>query len=166
MTGALKSNGTGTFGQAACADLSNGGNGGCAMAYAQGTWTPSIIGSSTAGTGQTYTGQVGSYEQIGRMVVLHFSIFLSSVGTASGNAEISGLPFAAVNTTNDNGNCTINTYAVAGLAALNYGMGGVIAPGASIINIQSNGNTGSNNVTIAQLGASGALVGVCIYKSS
>lgn len=70
--------------------------------YAEGTFTPVLIGLTTAGTG-TYTtdGQVGRYTRIGNRVF--FDIYLSwSAHTGTGNMEITGLPFTVQNTTNCN----------------------------------------------------------------
>lgn len=59
--------------------------------YEEGTWTPVIIGDSTAGTA-TYAFQNGRYTKIGRQVFIE--CFLSwSAGTGTGSLRISGLPF-------------------------------------------------------------------------
>lgn len=65
--------------------------------YEEGTFTPTIIGTSTAGTG-TYSIQNGFYTKIGRKV--DFKIFLSwSAHTGTGNMRVSGLPFTSINAT-------------------------------------------------------------------
>jgi hypothetical protein len=59
--------------------------------YEEGTFSPTIIGTTTAGTA-TYTQQNGRYTKIGRLV--QFEIFIVySAGTGTGNMDISGLPF-------------------------------------------------------------------------
>jgi hypothetical protein len=59
--------------------------------YEEGTFTPTIIGSTTAGTA-SYTFQIGRYTKIGRMV--QFEIYIAwSGGTGTGNLKIAGLPF-------------------------------------------------------------------------
>ena len=59
--------------------------------YEEGTFTPTVVGSSTAGTA-TYSEQQGRYTKIGRLV--QFEIFIVySAGTGTGNLNISGLPF-------------------------------------------------------------------------
>jgi hypothetical protein len=66
--------------------------------YEEGTWTPTIIGSATAGTG-TYTTQVGRYTKIGRTV--HFTAYLVwTAHTGTGNMSIAGLPFSSDATAN------------------------------------------------------------------
>jgi len=61
--------------------------------YEEGTWTPVMSGSTTAGTG-TYTGQAGAYVKIGSVV--YYSLDLSwSAHTGTGNMNLSGLPFTS-----------------------------------------------------------------------
>ncbi len=72
--------------------------------YEEGTFTPTIVGTSTAGTA-TYAanGQVGRYTKIGNRVF--FDLFLSwTAHTGTGSLEINGLPFTVQNTTNMNRN--------------------------------------------------------------
>lgn len=56
--------------------------------YEEGTWTPSLGGSTT------YTVQNGTYTKIGRLVFLFGSITVNIIGTGSNNT-ITGVPFAA-----------------------------------------------------------------------
>jgi hypothetical protein len=59
--------------------------------YEEGTWTPTYIGATTAGT-TSYATQTGQYTKIGRQVTLHFDLDVNSA-TGTGNALIGGLPF-------------------------------------------------------------------------
>jgi hypothetical protein len=59
--------------------------------YEEGTWTPTINGSSSAGTG-TYTSQLGTYVKVGRQVTLQFNIAWTA-HTGTGNMLIKDLPF-------------------------------------------------------------------------
>jgi hypothetical protein len=61
--------------------------------YEEGTWTPTIEGTSTAGTA-TYANQNGRYTKIGRLVYFEFYLNWSS-GTGTGNLQFGGLPFAS-----------------------------------------------------------------------
>lgn len=64
--------------------------------YVTGSWTPGIsFGGGT--TGVTYTLQTGTYQQIGNIVHSSFVLVLSSKGSSTGNAAITGLPVAALN---------------------------------------------------------------------
>jgi hypothetical protein len=59
--------------------------------YEEGTWTPVLEGTTTAGSA-TYTSQIGRYTKIGRCV--HFRLNLVYSGhTGTGNMVITGLPF-------------------------------------------------------------------------
>lgn len=61
--------------------------------YEEGNWTPSIVGTSTAGTA-TYSTRSGTYIKIGRLVHITCYIIWSS-GTGTGNLRITGLPFSS-----------------------------------------------------------------------
>ena len=63
--------------------------------YEEGTFTPTIVGSSSAGTA-TYSAANGRYTKIGRSV--QFEIYISySSGTGTGNLQIGGLPYTSAN---------------------------------------------------------------------
>jgi len=66
--------------------------------YEEGTFTPTIVGSTTPGT-VTYATQTGHYTKIGRIV--QFQIFVAwSAGIGGvGNLRVTGLPFTANATT-------------------------------------------------------------------
>lgn len=58
-----------------------------------GTWTPTLAFGG-ASTGITYSAQVGTYSQVGSVVTYVANITLTSKGSATGNATITGLPTA------------------------------------------------------------------------
>jgi hypothetical protein len=61
--------------------------------YEEGTWTPTITGSTTAGS-YSQNLRTGRYTKIGNMVYVHCSIVdVSIVSAGSGNFTITGLPF-------------------------------------------------------------------------
>lgn len=64
--------------------------------YEEGTWTPVVRGSVTAGTYEL-SGVGARYTKIGRQVtvVMNFSTAGSITGGGSGSLEVAGLPFAA-----------------------------------------------------------------------
>jgi len=64
--------------------------------YEEGTWTPTVVGTSSAGTA-TYSSQSGTYVKIGKMVTVNALLVYSS-GTGTGNLQIAGLPFTVNNT--------------------------------------------------------------------
>ena len=61
--------------------------------YEEGTWTPTIVGTTTAGTA-TYVTQNAAYTKVGRVVTISFYLNYSG-GTGTGNLRINGLPFTA-----------------------------------------------------------------------
>ena len=65
--------------------------------YEEGTWTPAVSGSTTAGTA-TYGSQGGSYTKIGNKVTCWFSITNFTQSGAAGNFTITGLPFTCITT--------------------------------------------------------------------
>ncbi len=62
--------------------------------YETGTWTPQVLGSTTAGT---ISGGVfrGRYIKIGHLVMIDFQCLYFAISGASGDLMITGLPFAA-----------------------------------------------------------------------
>ena len=59
--------------------------------YEEGTWTPTIYGTTTAGTG-TYINQDARYTKIGRAVSFVFDLYWSA-HTGTGDMNVAGLPF-------------------------------------------------------------------------
>lgn len=69
--------------------------------HAFGTFTPTIRGGGTAGGPHTYSVQVGRWVRIGKLVYVQVALSLTALGAAmSGNAQVTGLPFAAENVAN------------------------------------------------------------------
>ena len=60
--------------------------------YRMGTFTPTVFGSTTAGT-YTYTTQSGTYQRIGNVVTFQINVAWTA-GTGVGPLYIGGLPFA------------------------------------------------------------------------
>jgi hypothetical protein len=81
----------------------------CLDDYEEGTWTPTVFGQTTAGTG-TYTYQVGNYVKVGQMVCASALIVLTN-HTGTGNLALGGLPFSALS----NGNLNRFGAAIGGL---------------------------------------------------
>jgi hypothetical protein len=102
--------------------------------YEEGTWTPVVAGSTTAGIG-TYTTQSGWYTKIGRAVHLQGYIDMSA-HTGTGNIRITGLPFTQQ---------TSNSYAALSFSlqdniALTAGnvLGGYVDSGTAVIWLAQN----------------------------
>jgi hypothetical protein len=74
--------------------------------YEEGTWTPTYLGSSTAGT-TTYSTQQGNYIRIGALVVATGTIVWTAA-TGTGNAQFS-LPLTASATSGQNFSGSVRT---------------------------------------------------------
>jgi hypothetical protein len=61
--------------------------------YEEGTWTMGISFGGAA-SGVTYAANTGAYTKIGRQVMVNGLMSLSSKGSSTGTAQITGLPFA------------------------------------------------------------------------
>ncbi len=66
--------------------------------YEEGTFSPTIIGATTAGTG-TYSLQLGRYTRVGRAVYIQIQLAWSA-HTGTGNMKVAGLPFTCVKFSN------------------------------------------------------------------
>lgn len=111
--------------------------------YDEGTWTPSLAFGG-ASTGITYNAQAGTYTRIGRLVHCFARLSLSSKGSASGSATISGLPFTSASGDASNGGVmTPSLYA--GMALLT-GLSGYVGASSTTINLGNDGATETGGV--------------------
>lgn len=70
-------------------------------AYVQNNFTITLKGSTTAGTGWTYSVGVGSYTKIGRLVSFSGKVAVSAIGAgAAGNVILYDLPYPVANANN------------------------------------------------------------------
>lgn len=99
--------------------------------YEEGTWTPAAT--FQAGSSWTYSVQSGSYVKIGKVVYIWGKLTFSSLGSATGNFTITGLPFTCENVANINGGITITAYAGMSLTSPGSLQGGIIAPNTATI---------------------------------
>jgi hypothetical protein len=67
--------------------------------YEEGTWTPSIDGTTTSPSSVTYSTRVGYYRKIGSLVFISCAIQPGTVTGGSGNLRFTGLPFVSANLT-------------------------------------------------------------------
>ena len=67
----------------------------CLDDYEEGTWTPTIVGSSTAGT-TTYSFQAGKYTKVGNLVTISCNVLWTSA-TGTGSLLLAGFPFTTTN---------------------------------------------------------------------
>jgi hypothetical protein len=128
--------------------------------YEEGTFTPTIIGLTSAGTG-TYSNQTGSYVKVGQIVSIYIRIDWSA-HTGTGNMGFGGLPFT-----------TAGTYTNG--AALN-GMAGLTVPASCYVsaNVAASATTGvflaipvgGGNDSQLAMDASGIVLFTITYRAS
>lgn len=111
------------------------------------TFIPTLGGSGADPTSVTYSQQIGKYTQIGNVLYFYAQIVVTAVtlGGASGNLEIRGLPVASVNTANLN---AIGTAMVANTAipALSQCINFLISPGTTRANLFTSITAAANGV--------------------
>lgn len=94
----------------------------------EGTFTPVLVGISTAGTG-TYTTQIGNYQKIGNWVSIRI-ILVWTAHTGTGNLRITGLPYS--------GNAAANTYLPVCTSSVTYTgnqIVGLVGTGSALITL-------------------------------
>jgi hypothetical protein len=94
--------------------------------YEEGTWVPSLGGTTT------YGAQSGTYTKVGRLVFIRGILVISAIGTGS-TTQISGLPFA-----NASGEvCAISVGSFFASATAVTSFFAKVASGGSVINVDS-----------------------------
>ena len=132
--------------------------------YQEGTWTPALAGSVTAGT-QTYFTQSGYYTRIGRVATVSFRTELSAKDAAtSGNMRVTGLPFA------------VNNSALIQAAGSTGYVGGMNLSSATFVSMTADNGTsfanifkwtasGSANVVATEITSSTDMCGTLVYTA-
>ena len=126
--------------------------------YEEGTFTPTLAGSTTAGT-QTYSYNVGLYTKVGRVVHFQVAILLTAKdGTTAGNLQINGLPFTSNATANAHASVTVGLAQLITLTAGYTDYVGVIAPNTTVVLLQQAGSAQvAANLAAAAFGATSAV---------
>jgi hypothetical protein len=127
--------------------------------YEEGTWTPTVEGSTSPGTGG-YTTQIGRYTRIGRVVTCQAYIAWTS-HTGTGNLYLTGLPFTLDPTTDNHPSATIgllqNVALTAGNIATAYG-----APNSTRFNLIQY-PTGGGTITFVPMDTAGEIIYSATY---
>jgi hypothetical protein len=130
--------------------------------YEEGTFTPAVVGSTTAGTA-SYSVQSGFYTKIGRLV--HVTIFLAwSGGTGAGVLRFAGLPFQVPNISNYFFPVSIGYVDNVALTAGNYIMGYAVQNLSAIEFVQN--PTGGGAKTDVPYDAAGGMIVSCSYYAA
>jgi hypothetical protein len=127
--------------------------------YEQGTFTPTIVGATTAGTA-SYSAQVGRYTKIGRLVTVQFTITWTG-GTGTGDLRVGSLPFTSNNTANNYASGCGQLSNVA-LSANNYGIFAIV-PNVTYMTI-SQAVVGGGAATNVQYDAAGTIIAMATYE--
>ncbi len=126
-----------------------------------GTWTPVVAGSGTAGT-QTYSLQFGRYTRIGRRINFDFVVIMSAKdGATAGNFTITGLPFTSRNDASRVYNVALGAYGGIDLTAGKTQAGGTIGVNSGVITMFESGD----NVALAALTAASITATTTVYGS-
>lgn len=77
-----------------------------ALGYAEGFWTPTVTFATPGDLSVVYSARNGRFTKIARLVVAQFDIITSTFTftTASGNFQVTGLPFTSAATYRGSGN--------------------------------------------------------------
>ena len=114
-----------------------------------GTWTPTLFGTTTAGS-PTYSEALGVWHKIGKLVIALFILKISAKGGITGNVTVGGLPF--VPNQYGAGHYTFGEYSGITLAEGTILCASPVDPNG--IPLLAAGNTGSINVDASMLGDS------------
>lgn len=135
--------------------------GNLAANYSTGTWTPGLaFGGAT--TGITYNFQNGSYTVLGNLVFIQVYLGLTDVGSATGDATITGLPFTATSSPNVYGGGACTGYA--DMSSITSGIVPQVTAGTETISLRTNGSTASALLTNSNFTSSSALVINAFYQ--
>ncbi len=128
--------------------------------YEEGTWTPTLTTSGTGFTSVTYNALVsGFYVKVGKMVHVQGIMFTDAVtiGSASGEVAIGGLPFtAAANSSGKSDGFSSVAIGYSALFASNQPIGGFISASTNNIALsyKATSNGGSANMAPTDIATS------------
>jgi len=131
-----------------------------------GTWTPTIIGSTTPGT-QTYTVQTGAYIKIGKLVYINLLVAISAKDAGiAGDITIGGLP-AVAEASPSLGALSVLAYTGITMSANYTQIGAGVSGGGSTIIIRQNGSAQtSSTIAVAGLAATSSFSIAGVYAAA
>jgi hypothetical protein len=92
--------------------------------YEEGTWTIGVTFGG-ASVGVTTSANTGTYTKIGRQVTVNGYLALTSKGSSTGAANVTGLPFTIANTTGNYSAASLAEITNISFADMMYGYGGI-----------------------------------------
>jgi hypothetical protein len=132
--------------------------------YEEGTWTPAVRGSGTAGTYTPVTVE-GTYTKVGRLVTASFRILgFSAASGGTGYMQITGVPFT--NTGYACGSVRFQFLTVAGSAVM-VDVEFISSSGATILNFfESYNNAAGQDTPISSVSTSTSLFGTITFSAA
>ena len=137
--------------------------------YEEGGWTPGAKGASSSNVATVSSGTAGSYVKIGNQVTVNFIVVISSLGSATGPLQITGLPFTIADILVATG---IEANGTAGYwSGFATGINNLVFTAEGNTNLMyaygttSGTQTSISNITIAQMGTA-ALRGSISYRTT
>jgi hypothetical protein len=130
--------------------------------YEEGTWTPTISGSTTAGTG-TYAATRGVYTKIGNIVTVQAYINISA-HTGTGNIQLSDLPFTSFATADYYGTINIGYIQNCVLTAGNFPLG-FISPNTTFAGLYQN-PTGGGAMSAVPMDTAFSIMYTATYRTT
>jgi hypothetical protein len=132
--------------------------------YEEGTWTP-VLKFDGSDTGITYNAsyRTCTYTKVGRVVTLRVGIYLTSKGTATGNATIEGLPFAVKSLSYRDATCVMGYGSMTGLSTA--GLVGVGRNGSTVLDLRQNSDSAVQIVNDAKFGNNTFMYATFVYDT-
>ena len=128
--------------------------------YEEGTFTPTVRGSTVAGTG-VYTTQAGLYTKVGRLVTITVYLNWTAVTLGTGNLQFAGLPFTASSSP-----VTYNGISIGFVSNIATTAGtvlyGIVEPGSTVITMTQT-PTGGGAYGLVPLDTSGEIAFTSTY---
>jgi len=137
--------------------------------YSTGTWTPILTFATPGDLSVTYSTQAGFYTQIGNIVIASFAIKTSAFtwSTASGNLEITGLPFASASTASKIARGAVQWQGITKANYTNMVIQNVVSASYLVVVGSGSGQASANiQSTDVPSGGSPAFQGTIIYYTS
>jgi hypothetical protein len=117
-------------------------------------WTPTVVGTTTAGT-VTYTTQVGTFWYDGSLLTVSFNVNVSGTSGMTGSVAVKGLPFTLNGTTNQNAFCSISSHSGIVLDSNYTVMSGIYAAGGTsqALLVESGGGVSTQPIPASDFGS-------------
>ena len=129
--------------------------------YEEGTWTPLVQGSTTAGTG-TYAASTGIYTKIGNLVTVQAYMNITA-HTGTGNIQLSDLPFTSFATADRYATANIGYIQNCALTAGSFPLG-FISPNTTFVGLYQNA-TGGGAMVPVPMDTSFAIMYTATYRT-